>query len=297
MFWGIIDKGKLLIYKNYRGKNMNKLRVFFIVLIIVLLNISCQQKKDNTDYKGMYEIFMGNQEYDQLYKHLQKWEKKEPYNPEMFIAFFNYYAFKDSPQDNNADILKAVDYLDRGLSIAPNRLDMRFGKIYTLTDNKYYIEAGNELYTTLEMSKKINNDWLWADNGKVEDGEAYFLNGISRYYDSWLGAQTEESLEQTKRCAEKQIELYPETRTSPYFNLAVYYSIKEQDQVSLQYLFQAETVNPNDCLILANIGRTYTAMNDKEKAREYLTRALQVAQTEYETQVVEYSLQQLNSSD
>jgi hypothetical protein len=265
--------------------------MFFAVLTIVLLNISCQQKKDNTNYKGMYEVLMGSQKYDELYKHLQEWEKNDPYNPEMFIAFFNYYTFRDGPNENIADFLRAVEYLDKGLSISPKRLDMRFGKIHALNKIEFYKEAGNELYATLELSPKIDNNWLWADNIKLENGEEAFLKTIDNYYDLWLNVQTEESLGLVKQCAEKQIELYPRN-TSPYNNLAIYYSVKAQPQESLKYLLQAETIDPGNCTVLINIARIYSDMDDKEKAKEYFELVQRVG-NEQERALAEYSLSQL----
>ncbi|MDR0456569.1 MAG: hypothetical protein LBH20_07815 [Treponema sp.] len=310
---------------------MNKLNILSIVFILALLFISCQKKnsndqgENNIDHKKIYEILLNDKKYDELYDHLQMWETKEPENPEIYIAYFNYYIHKDrfsgvsidmerkgdgptlqmndpktgeivgylndSVVYNNNDIIIAVEYLDKGLSIAPNRLDMHFGKIHILNEIKYYKEAGNELYGTLEISKIISNNWLWSNNEKIEDEESFFLNCINNYYSFWLNEQTEESLNQTKQCAEKQIELYSDNIFA-YNYLALYYTVKSQLREALKCFLQAEKINPNDCIVLTNIGRIYLNINDKQKADEYFRKVLQIG-SEQDKQYAQYFLNQL----
>jgi tetratricopeptide (TPR) repeat protein len=294
---------------------MYKSTMIFIVFCIAALNVSCQSKgnhtgeKYNSVYQETYTALFTEKKYDELYEHLKIWEEHEPDNPEMFIAYFNYFIFRekwsgvsidrnmkgdgpalsindpetgetvgyinDSVQYNIDDIIIAVEYLDRGLRIAPDRLDMHFGKIHILNENGYYNDAGSELYTTLAISKEIDNNWLWSGNEKVNDGEYFLLNSINDYYRFWLNTQTEESLDQIKKCTSKQIELYPEVIYSYNF-LAIYYSMKNQLQETLKYFLQAETIDPDDCIVLLNIGRTYFNINDKGKAREYFTKVLEI---------------------
>jgi tetratricopeptide (TPR) repeat protein len=253
------------------------------------------------------------------------WEKKESNNPEMFIAFFNYYINRNrfsgisidkerkgteetielsDPHSvkivgymnkavhyDTGDILIATGYLDEGLLIAPNRLDMHFGKIHILNEVGFYEISGNELFATLNISKKINNEWLWANNEKIEDGERFFINNLQDYYGLWLNAKTIEAYNQVKLCAEKQLELYPENIYA-YNILAVYYSINEEFQKALQCFSQAKKINPNDCMVLINIGRTYQNMNNTNKSEEYYRRVIEIG-NEQEKQQAQYYLDQL----
>ena len=309
---------------------MKKINVLFIFIIIGLFNASCQTKKvdeeeNNIDYKGIYETLFKEERYNELYEHLQEWEEKEANNPEMYIAYFNYYIIRErfsgisidnemkggttaiqindpetgeivgyineSVQYKNNDIIIAVEYLDKGLNIAPNRLDMHFGKIHILNEVGYYDDAGNELFKTLEISNEINNNWLWANNEMLENGEIFLLNNINDYYGFWLNANEEKALEQVKKCTEKQIELYPNSIYA-YNILAIYYSIKNQPQETLKYFLLAETINPNDCIVLLNIGRSYLNMGNSQKAEEYLLKVINIG-NQQEKETAEYYLNQL----
>ncbi|MDR0516083.1 MAG: hypothetical protein LBH25_03465 [Fibromonadaceae bacterium] len=299
---------------------MSKLNMLFAAFVIALLNVSCQSKKINSeeraiqiDYKGKYETLLKDKKYDELHEHLRVWESKEANNPELYMAYFNYYinkskslqifpdkegkngnhtftvyhhetgeavgSFSGSLQYDKDDFIKAVEYLDKGLGFAPNRLDMRFEKIHVLNKIGHYRDAGNELCASLEFSKKIDNNWLWANNEKVEKGESFFFSNMGDYYQSWLDAKTEESLDQVKKCIEKQIELYS-ANIFAYDLLGIYYIMKGQLQETLKYFLQAEMLDPNDCITLMKIGQIYLEMDDKQKAKEYFTKVLNIGNEE-----------------
>jgi tetratricopeptide (TPR) repeat protein len=294
--------------------------MLFAAFIIALLSLSCQSPKIN--YEEKYETLLKDEKYDELHEHLKIWESKEANNPEMYIAYFNYYTNKGKPfkvlidkegKDGNQtftvyhhetgeavdsfngslqydkdDFIKAVEYLDKGLSFAPNRLDMRFGKISTLNKIEHYKEAGNELYTVLKISKEIDNNWLWVNNEKMENGESFFFSNIGDYYQLWFDAETEESLAQVKQCIEKQIELYSGDIFS-YDILGIYYYIKGQFQETLKYFLQAEMIDPNDCITLMKVGQIYLEVGNKQKAQEYFTKILKIG-NERDKEVAEHFL-------
>ena len=95
-------------------------------------------------------------------KLLAQWESKKPNDPELYVAYYNFYVQKSmkeivgleqKPKGGNSLELKdstgkiagymndivvyddnylknGFDYIDKGIRMFPNRLDMRFGKIY-----------------------------------------------------------------------------------------------------------------------------------------------------------------------
>lgn len=276
-------------------------------------------------YQEDYERLFGEGKYSELFDHLQIWEAKEPDNPELYIAYFNFYInrsrfsgvsiveeksgsgavlelldpetgdiagyIQDTVQYSNEDIARAIEYLDRGLNCAPDRLDMYFGKIHILNEVELYERAGSTLLFAIEFSKQINNRWLWAGGEYIENGEAVFLESIQDYYGLWLEEETEETFEQVKRCTEKQIELYPDNIFA-YNVLAVYYLLKGQYMESLHIFLGAERIDKNDCIVLANIGIVYLRMNEKQKAEDYFNRVLEIGD-EQDKKYVRYYMEQL----
>ena len=125
----------------------------------------------------------------------------------------------------------------------------------------------------------------------MPNGELFLVNSIQDYYRLWLNAETRESFEQIKLCAQKQIELYP-GYVYGYNYLAICYLAEGQFQEGLKYLLQAEIIAPNDCMVLENIGRTYMNMNNNQKAEEYFRKILEVG-SEQDKVYAEYYLDML----
>ncbi|GMO13454.1 MAG: hypothetical protein Ta2A_24260 [Treponemataceae bacterium] len=270
----------------------------------------------SSDYKSKYTELLKSSNYDELATLLAQWEKAEPKSPEMCIAYFNYYIFRDrsdgialttekpsgqslaltdpktgetagyiggSTQYKKEDVLLGIRYLDKGMQIAPSRLDIHFGKIQMLNEIASYKDAADELYRTILLSLYTKNQWLWSDGEPFSGGETEFLNALGNYYAAWLGAGTKEALSQVKRCTDKQIELYPKSIFA-YNAQAVYYVISSDNANALKMFLKAEAIDPNDSLVLMNIARLYRDMGDTAKAKEYFTSVTNVGTSEEKKQ-------------
>ena len=66
-------------------------------------------------------------------------------------------------------------YFDEGISKFPNRLDIRFGKIYILGQLEDYENFSNEIVKTIQYSSQNNNQWLWSEDANYDGGEKEFL--------------------------------------------------------------------------------------------------------------------------
>jgi hypothetical protein len=144
---------------------------------------------------------------------LEKWEKSDPNDPELYVAYFNYFVQKSRREivklDNNPnknESLRIMDkdstkkepvayiygetyydpellaigfnYINKGSEKHPNRLDMRFGKIYMYGEDKDYENFTTEIIKTIDHSSINKNKWTWTDNKPVEDPIAFMLGSI-----------------------------------------------------------------------------------------------------------------------
>jgi tetratricopeptide (TPR) repeat protein len=280
----------------------SKPSVFTLIIIPLFL---CQNgiteltaQSNSTDYKRFYVELLNNNRFDELFTHLQEWETMENENPEMYIAWFNYYirlgsssgiamgrmndgryGIYDQTDYLLENLYKGIEYLDTGLEYNKNRLDMYFGKISILNEVDDYQKAGEEVMKILLLSKENKNAWLWSDNTKVDDGERVFINALGSYYAVWINASTEISLDQLKTCATKQIELYPQY-IETYNYLSIYYLINNDYNNAIQYLEKALTLNENDSIVLTNLGRAYMSIGNNTKAKECFHKVLLVGNEE-----------------
>lgn len=275
----------------------------YAFLAVALLGVSAF-----CDDKSTYEQLLQAKKYPELLRHLQKWEKLQPKNPEVFIGYFNYYLALgskdavsiDKTPKKNTDVLKITDpktgevvgyinpataydpdntkqailKLNEGLRYGQDRLDMYFGKIHILNEVYDFKTAGDVLVQVLNRSMINGNRWLWSNNEPVKDGKAFLLNNIQDYYSRWLNLDSEEEMAIVRKVGEVQIKLYPED-VFAYNNVAASYGIMKDYKSALQYFLRAERINPKDVLVLNNVAYTYANIGNKAKAREYYRKMME----------------------
>src|SRR5574344_1863585 len=66
---------------------MRKISVLLVLFLIISVSIFA-------DYKSDYEKLLTDNELDELVQLLSEWEKNDKNNPELYIAYFNYYLKK-----------------------------------------------------------------------------------------------------------------------------------------------------------------------------------------------------------
>ncbi len=131
---------------------------------------------------------------------LNKWEKDSPKDAELYTSLFNYYfnisrseillltsgkppkgeetiILKDSTNKiagfigskinyDKSNLKKAFNSIETGITLYPNRLDMRFGKIYVLGQIKDWGSFTDEIIRTINYSEKNKNQWTSTLNKK-----------------------------------------------------------------------------------------------------------------------------------
>src|SRR5690606_4466652 len=75
----------------------------------------------------------------------------------------------------------ALSYINRGIELNPQRLDMRFGKIYMLGNMEEYQVFTDEIIKTIQHSNANNNKWLWTENKPLDQPKEFMLNSIQDY--------------------------------------------------------------------------------------------------------------------
>ena len=234
---------------------------------------------------------------------LGKWEKADSNDPELYVAYFNYYANssrkevisigqnpsgdysfalmeKDSSKKEPAgylsgelyydqDILKkAFGYIDKGIEKHPNRLDMRFGKIYILGQVKDYENFTTNIIKTVEYSAINKNKWTWTDSQPLDNPQEFMLGSIQSYQLQLYNTLNDSLLDNMKRIAETILKFYPDNIES-LSNLSVVFMIQKQYDKAINILLKAEKINPKDYVILGNIAEAYRRQNDTKNAIKY----------------------------
>lgn len=226
-----------------------------------------------------------NQKFQSAFKTIQRWEKWEPDNPEMHIAYFNYYLFwkgkefesrTGTHRPNEKYVLSpeerqiAFSHLRKALELRPRRLDIHFGLCSALIKAKSYSEAGDAILALLDASAE-EKEWFWEeqslkDRTPIEITDE-ILNAVGKYLRSFYD-DLESNKALLKKITEREIELYS-NHLLPYHHLSGVYGTLDDYETALKWLFKAYDIDPTDIPTVNNIGLLYEWMKDFSKAQQW----------------------------
>lgn len=268
-----------------------KIFTLFFILTISLPGIS-------QNFKQKYDELLKKEDKVQLFQHIQSWEKQAPNDPEMYVAYCNFY-FQESRKEvialdtnpgkgenlqltnpksqQSAGFLHSEivyddsvfnlsqHYLNEGIAKHPKRLDMYFGKIYTLGQKGDYKEQTLQIIKVIQKDAAINHDWLWADNEKVEEPIEFFKGGIQDYVYELFHQDEPEAVAEI---SQEMLKFFP-TDVRNLSNVGVYHLSKDEFDEALPYFLKAHKLAPKDVVLLSNLGYTYEQKKEYKEAIKY----------------------------
>lgn len=284
---------------------MKKLFLFFLFTVI-------SYSFGQTNYQKFKELYQKNDTIA-VQKLLEDW-KKTP-DAEFYVSAVNYYFNKSKKEvltlDKNAPkkegfglkddkgnvvaylsskdlydtnlLQKTFKYFDEGISKFPDRLDIRFGKVYILGQIEDYENFSKEIVKTIQYSTKNKNNWLWSENEKLEGGEKEFLLSIQDYNNQIYDTNDDSLLKYMKQINEEVLKYYP-NHVESLSNLSIVSLISKNYDEALSYLLKAEKLAPEDYIVLNNIAYAYKLKNDKTNAIKYYNLVKKFGTEEAKTQ-------------
>jgi len=237
---------------------------------------------------------------------LNKWEESEPTNPELYTSRFNYH-FTNSQQEvlelktgepksdalvlqdslgnsagymaskilyDSLELEKAFKYIDKGIELNPERLDMRFGKTYVYGQLNDWGKFTTEIIETIKHSSAKSKPWLWTNNEQKEGDNEFMLSAIQDYHLQMYNTGNDNLLLNMRQIANTILEQYP-NHIESLSNLSITYTLLGELDKALEPLLKAESIKPEDYIVIANIANTYKEMANKEKAIEYYNKLME----------------------
>ncbi|MBW1296325.1 tetratricopeptide repeat protein [Aquimarina litoralis] len=237
---------------------------------------------------------------------LEEWKKINPNDPELYTSYFNYHFSKsrkevialttDQPNGQSlvikdslnktagflgseihydkSELQKGISKIDEGIKNYPNRLDMRFGKIYVLGQTKDWQKFTSEIIKTIQYSSKNKNNWTWTNNETRKDGENFFLSALQDYQLQLYNTGDNKLLDNMKEIANEVLKFYP-NHIESLSNLSITYLLTKEYDKALVPLYKAEKLNPKDYILLSNIAQAYKLKGEKQKAIEYYKKTIE----------------------
>ena len=277
---------------------MNRQIIFFLFGLTLLFNqVSGQAFKQQFSDLVSKKDTVGQQQL------LEKWEKADSNDPELFVAYFNFYVIKSKKEmvtlgqnPKGKDVLqimdqdttkkepvafmygdtyyepnllsKGFDWVSKGIEKHPNRLDMRFGKVYMFGQLEDYEKFTTEIIKTIDYSNENKNKWTWADSKPLDDPKGFMLSSIQDYQLQLYNTENDKMLDNMKRIAETVLKYYP-NHIESLSNISIVFLLKKQYDKALEPLLKAEKLNPKDHIVLGNIAQAYKLKDDNKNAIKY----------------------------
>jgi len=288
--------------------------------LTILIAILIPQIGFSQEYQSDFQKYCQTNDTINQLKVLIEWNSTNPKDAELYTSYFNYHfmkskqevlslskggpngeglVLKDSLNQaagylgsqiryDKSELKKGFDKIDEGIKLYPNRLDMRFGKIYALGQISDWKNFTSEIINTVQYSTKNNNDWTWTNNEKYDGSEKEFLLDIQDYQIQLYNTGNDDLLKNMRQIANTVLEYYP-NHIESLSNLSITYLLIGEYDKGIAPLLRAEKINPKDYIVLGNIAQGYKMKGDKKKAIEYYEKTAEYG----DERAKEYAKQQI----
>jgi len=286
-------------------------------LLPTLLVVLCVFQLNAQNYFEKFKEYSNNRDTIRQRELLEKWENDQPKDAELYTSLFNYYfaksrnevvllasgkppkgekkvllvkdslnkvaGFIDSRIDfEQSNLKKAFESIETGIELYPNRLDMRFGKIYVLGQIKDWRNFTDEIIKTVNYSVINKNQWTWTLNESRGDADVFFLGALQDYQMQLYNTMDDALLKNMQEIANAVLNHYPKHIES-LSNLSIAFLVEKNFEKALQPLLKAEKLNPHDFIVLNNIAYAYREMKNNKKALEYYQKVLKYGDQQAKT--------------
>ena len=234
---------------------------------------------------------------------LEKWEKQNKKDPELYVCYFNMYLMKASNeqmhvesflpenfngqymegQNENGDKIyiysiveydndlcsKAFEYIDKGLSYNPKRLDMHFGKAHLYFLREEYTKQADVIKNVLTLNKKYKDSWLWSNNETVKSANVGFSQSIHEYILKWYNTKNPSTFPLMKEISLLYVEQYPDDVIA-YNDVGLSALLTNDLGTAKKYFQKGYELDPSDMILLGNLARVCFGLGETEDSYNYI---------------------------
>jgi tetratricopeptide (TPR) repeat protein len=217
---------------------------------------------------------------------LADWQLAAPTDIDLYIARWNYYVNDYMGEDqtgylstrDQAIVDSGFAVIDEAIERYPERLELRFGKIYFLGQIMRWDGFVEEILRTLDYSQQIVHKWTF--NELTGQGRQLMSEGMQDYlFDMFetidnlenLTAEDSVMVGRIRLVAHRTIQVFPNDVAAMNM-LAVSYMLLNDNDNAVKHLLRAEKIQPNNPDVLSNLIQAYTRLGKSKEAKIYQAR-------------------------
>lgn len=280
----------------------------FLLVLLPLLLLGCasnakaeKSSKSQSNYNHFWELW-NNDKAEEAEAFLEQWQLEDEKDPELYVCYFNMYIDKASFEqmhvesflpdgyqgkyftakndegdsiyiysvieydDENSQL--AFDYLNKGISYNPKRLDLYFGKAQFYFMRGEYDKQAEVIKTTFELNKKYADSWLWSFNESAKEKRIGFPESIHEYFVKWYNTGDPAAYPYMMEITKLYTKEYPKDVIA--YNDAGISALLLNDLVAARTYFErGYELDPSDMILLSNIARINYNLGDTAAAKKY----------------------------
>lgn len=285
------------------------MRTRFLYFIVLVSLINTQIARGQTNFDAFNQL-LGKGDTALIESFLTQWQIAEPDAADLYAARFNFYVWSsmqevivmsDKPEGENVleihptdstaqdpvqymygDIIyrpeplaTAMQYINAGITLFPNRLDLRFGKVYLLGETEQWDIMAEEIIKAIHYGAEHQNQWLWVGDQPVPEGNEVMFGSVQDYIGQMFDTEEDSLGEEIMMISQSILSHYPDNIEN-LSNLSVAYMLQNNYTEALKPLLYAETLQPRDPIVLVNIAWCYKQGGDKANAIKYYERVIAI---------------------
>lgn len=186
-------------------------------------------------------------------------------------------------------LARAVEAIDHGIALHPDRLDMRLGRAAAFMHAGKYDRMVESLCVLTDRAEQNNGQWTGADGTTAQTVTPkeliadYLQDYANTLFDALSSEPDDPASAALGRLAEREAAYCSESPVA-LNNVAVWHYTAGRPEEGLRWFIRASEADPDDALIILNIGRLYASLGDAEQARTWWTKLLKFPDKTYREQ-------------
>lgn len=254
-------------------------RVFFFFLIMIWIGSVYAQS-----YSDAFDDAFGRDDVAAQRKALALWQQSAPDDVNLFIARYNFYANRAMGQNGDEGVALLADSalltIEDGITLFPDRLDLRFGKIYFLGELGRWDAFVSEIDRMLNYSVQIDHRWIFPNVDDDDLMKELFVEGIGDYMvtmytniadTAHLTVADSVMARRIQKVAKRAVQLFPGNLPSTYMLALSHLMLNENDK-AYKYFTRAEKIDNANLNVLKSLVKVCRLLGRAAQAAEYQQR-------------------------
>ena len=249
------------------------------------------------DYASRLKELRDRKADAQIEQLLNEWREKRPNDPEAWITSANYYFNKrqmmistKKPEKGDFTVTdkktgkvagsisfesdegaakRAAELLEEATKKFPDRLDIWCGLAFTFQEMGNFDSELSILQKMVAYAREHPERLRWLKGEELPEPPDRFvpekLHSYGMYYEKKENPEDDKRFLKIATFAAEQFPNHPYA----FNDIAVYYSVNHDYAKTREWLEKAHQVDPNDSLVMYNLGYTSEKLGDKTAARKW----------------------------